>query len=120
MTAEKTFSAESFDVYGYPVSGFDRSDFGAYLFYDPYHFVPDGYSGFCAWHAAVFDVQVAGADAAEGYAYDCIFGVFYFRFRFFPQFKFSVFNVCVGKHGVFSVDLRVVFSGKGNDFLEGM
>ena len=36
-------------------------------------------------------------------AHDCIPCIRNFRFRFFSQFKFSVFNICVCKHNILLV-----------------
>ena len=82
-------SAKGFDVYGYAITGFYLVDLGSDLFYDAYHFVPYRDAGMGLWHAAVLDMQIAGADTAEGYADDGIAGGLQDGFRLFEQFEVS-------------------------------
>ena len=47
-------------------------DFSTQFFHNANHLMPDGYSRHSFWYAAMFYMQVAGADATHGHADDGI------------------------------------------------
>ena len=93
VAAEEAFAAESLDVDCHAVAGADVADLAARGFDDAHHFMPDGDAGHGAGHAAVLDVEVAGADAGEGDAHDGVAGILEDRLRFFQEGKLALFNV---------------------------
>ena len=66
VLAEPAFAAVGLDIDRHPVSRLYLMDLIPYLGHKANHLVADGDSGNGTWHAAVLDVQVAGADARQG------------------------------------------------------
>ncbi len=96
--AEEALAAEGFHVDRDAVARLDMRDCRADLFHDADHLVTDCDSFDCSRHAAVLDVQVAGADAGEGYFYDGIAVVQKRGLGLFDEFKFSFGCLCICKH----------------------
>ena len=90
---------DSFDIDRYPVAGLGRSDGRADSFYDTHRFVADRNARYGARHAAVLDMQVAGADTAQRYAHNGIARIFQLRLRFVQQLELSSFDISIGLHG---------------------
>ena len=68
-------------------------------FYDTHRFVADRNARYGARHAAVLDMQVAGADTAQRYAHNGIARIFQLRLRFVQQLELSSFDISIGLHG---------------------
>ena len=98
MTAEEAFAAESFDIHRNPVADLYGSNLGPHLFYNADHLVPDGDSRYGARYAAVLDMQVAGANAAECYAHDGVAWIQQFGLGFLQRFEFSRSEVGICLH----------------------
>ena len=62
-------------------------------------FVADRNARYGARHAAVLDMQVAGADTAQRYAHNGIARIFQLRLRFVQQLELSSFDISIGLHG---------------------
>ena len=61
--------------------------------------VADGNARHGAGHAAVLDMQVAGADTAQRHAHNRIARIFQLRLRFVQQLELSSFDISIGLHG---------------------
>jgi len=85
--AEKALSAEGLHVHRHPVAGFHIGHRTAHFFHDAHHLVPYGDAGHRPGHAAVLDVQIAGADAGKGHLYNGVPLVLQHRLWFFHQGK---------------------------------
>ena len=83
LTAKEAFAAEGFYVDRHPVARLHRLYGGAYLLDDAYHLVPHGNTGHSARHTAMLNMQIAGADASQGNAHQCIARINQLRNRFF-------------------------------------
>ena len=96
VAAEEALAAERLDIDRHALARADGTDSGTHLFDDADHLVPHGDAGHSAGHAAVLDVQVAGADAAERDAHDGVARVDEGGARFFEQFETFRPDVGVG------------------------
>ena len=70
VTAEEAFAAECLYIDRHTVAGTEVADGGAGLFDHTYHLMAYGDAGHGTGNAAMFDVQVAGTDAATGHTDD--------------------------------------------------
>ena len=70
-----------------------------HLFHHAHHLMAHDHAGLCARHAAVLDMQVAGADTAQRYAHNGIARIFQLRLRFVQQLELSSFDISIGLHG---------------------
>ena len=88
--AEKALSAEGLHVHRHPVAGFHIGHRTAHFFHDAHHLVADRDAGHRPGHAAVLDVQIAGADTGKGHLYNGVPLVLQHRLWFFHQGKRSL------------------------------
>ena len=88
--AEKALSAEGLHVHRHPVAGLHIGHRTAHFFYDAHHLVPYRDAGHRPGHAAVLDVQIAGADTGKGHLYNGVPLVLQHRLWFFHQGKRSL------------------------------
>ncbi len=72
LPAEKALAAKGFHIHGDPVAGGHCGHSGARLLHKAHQLVAHRDAGHRPGHAAVFDVQVAGADAGQAYPHDRI------------------------------------------------
>ena len=100
MPAEEAIPAEGFHIDGDAVSGFDVVYGRPGLFHDADHLMPYGDAGNGSRHAAVLDMQIAGADTAECDPDNRVARVLQFRYRLLNQSEFSFFYIGVGEHGI--------------------
>lgn len=89
--AEKALSTEKgLHVHRHPVAGFHIGHRTAHFFHDAHISCPTVMPGTAREHAAVLDVQVAGADAGKGHLYNGVPLVLQHRLWFFHQGKRSL------------------------------
>lgn len=99
VAAEETLAAEGLDVDRHAVARAERRDAGADLLDDAHHLVADGNALDGARHAAVEDVQVAGADARQRDAHQCVARVFEAGQGLFAELEASAADIGAGFHG---------------------
>ena len=105
MTAEETLATEGLDINRHTVALLYGGYGTAYGLDYADHLVPDGYALDGAGNAAVLDVQVARADASEGYAHDGITRVLDLGLRLVPHLEASAVDIGVcfhSKNGILS------------------
>ena len=98
MTAEETLATEGLDINRHAVAHLYGGYGTAYGLDYADHLVPDGYALDGAGNAAVLDVQVARADASEGYAHDGITRVLDLGPRLVPHLEASAVDIGVCFH----------------------
>ena len=99
VAAEVALAAEGLDVDRHAVARAERRNLRAHLLDDAHHLVAHGDALDGARHAAVEDVQVAGADACQRDAYQGVAGCFEPGFRLFAELEASAFDIGTGFHG---------------------
>ena len=117
VLAEPAFAAVGLQIHRHPVPLFNLMHLLPYLGYYSYHLVADGDSGNGTWHAAVLDVQVAGADARQSHLDYGILRVKNPRLRFLQKGEMTLVYVCVSFHlllvGIFvrhCINIRLLIS----------
>ena len=103
VLAEEALAAEGFHIHGYAVAGFDGGDGAADFLNHAHHLMAHGDARDGPGHAAVLDVQIAGADAGKGHADDGVAVVLECGAGLFQKFELSLVGVCIGKHGMASL-----------------
>jgi hypothetical protein len=103
MFTEKALTAESLHVYRHPVTGLYRGHSAAHFLNNAHHLVAHGNAGNCTGNAAMLNVQVTGADATQRNPDNGIPWILQCGSGLLSQFKFSLFDVCIGKHGLTSI-----------------
>ena len=98
MLAIEAFSAEGLHVYRHSVSHLYSFHFAAYSLYYAHHLVAYGNARYGSWHASVFYMQVACADAAQRHTHYCIRCFLYFRYLFFNEGELAFLYVCISFH----------------------
>ena len=101
--AEEAFAAESLDIDRHAVADPDMTHLRPDRLDDADHLVTDGDTLDGAGHAAVFDMQVAGADARERHAHDSVARILQGGFRLVEQLEPPVCDIGIGFH-------RILFS----------
>ena len=96
--AEEAFAAEGLDVDRHAVAGLYAAHLRPDLLDDAYHLVSDGDTLDGAGHAAVLDMQVAGADTRERHAHDGVARILQGGFRLVEQSEPAVFDIGIGFH----------------------
>ena len=113
MAAEIAFAAEGFHVHGHAVAGLYAGDIRACFLHHSHHFMAYGDAGHGPGHAAVANVQVAGADAGQRDAHDGVPAVLEGGAGFFHEFKAAPADVGIGEHGdlaPFGSNIRCYYS----------
>ena len=106
LLAEKAFPAEGFHIHRHPVSRLDMGHALAHGFHDAHHLMSHGDSGNGPGHAAVLDMQVAGADAGQSDLDNGIPVIQQHRLRLFRQCEISFGNVCICQHDFCSFPVK--------------
>ena len=100
VAAEIALAAEGLHVHRHPVAGLHGGHGGAHLLHHAHHLMAHGDAGHRAGHAAVLDVQVAGADAGQRHLHDGVPLVLQDRLRFFQQLEPAPFHIRICQHDV--------------------
>ena len=98
VLAEEAVAAEGFHVDGDPVPRAHRGDLVANLFHNAHHLVARGDAGHGPGDAAVFDVEITGADAGQGDPDDGVPGVQQAGLGFVQQGKGAWGGIGIGQH----------------------
>ena len=98
VAAEEALPAESLHVHRHPVSRLKCRDSLPHLLHHAHHLVSHRNAGHRPGHGAVKDVQVAGADAAQGDFDDGVPGMAQRGFGLVQQLELPGFYIGIGQH----------------------
>ena len=98
VTAEEAVPAEGLHVHSHPVPGPQALHGRPDRFHHAHHLVAHGDAGYRPGHGAVFDVQVAGADAGQGHPHQGVPVCQQHRLRLFQEGKFPPLHIRIGQH----------------------
>ena len=96
--AEEAFAAECFHVDGHAIAGSDLADRRSDCQDDPDRLVSDRDTGDRTGHAAVLDMQIAGADGRKRDPYYRVRVRRERGFRFFGKAESAFFDISVSAH----------------------
>ena len=96
--SSEALSAEGLNVDSHPVTGLHICDVSTDFFHYTHHFMADCDTKHGAWYAAVLDMQVTGADAAESHPDQRILRSLKGGLRLVNQFEAVMLYVCVCFH----------------------